>query len=177
MSELVTPRLVLIAATRRHIEAELQGRSALQSMLGASIPEDWPPGEYDREAQEYFLSRLSTAGEFLVGWLTWYAVTRTAAGGRDALIAGAGFFGPPSDGAVEIGYSVVPAARGRGHATEIVRALSSFAFSHEAVNVIVAHAHADNTPSWRALLRCGFTQAPSSSRPGTVEYTLQRPLA
>ena len=32
-----------------------------------------------------------------------------------------GFTGPPSDGVVEIGYSVAPAHRGRGHATEAVR--------------------------------------------------------
>ena len=36
-------------------------------------------------------------------------------------MAGAGYMGPPMEELVEIGYSVVPEARGRGFATEIVR--------------------------------------------------------
>jgi ribosomal-protein-alanine N-acetyltransferase len=60
-------------------------------------------------------------------------------GNRDSLVAGAGFLGPPVDGVVEIGYSVVPATRGRGYATEIVQALVSYAFEHETVTEIIAH--------------------------------------
>src|SRR3712207_3316145 len=32
-----------------------------------------------------------------------------------------GFTGPPSDGVAEVGYSVAPSHRGRGHATDAVR--------------------------------------------------------
>jgi len=48
---LQTPRLDLIAATLDHVEAELNDPAALEGLLGVSIPEDWPPGEYDRNAQ------------------------------------------------------------------------------------------------------------------------------
>ena len=133
-----TPRLVLVAADLEHVEAELRGRAALQSVLGASVPDDWPPGEYDRGAQEFFRDRLAAEGPSCVGWLTWYAMTRTGAGARDALVAGAGFFGPPQDGRVEIGYSVVAAARGQGYASEIVTELCAFAFSQEDVHTVHA---------------------------------------
>jgi hypothetical protein len=96
-----TPRLDLIAATLDHLDAELEGHAALQDLIGAAVPEDWPPGEYDRNAQEFFRARLASGGPSLVGWLTWYAVTRDPAGGRGALVAGAGFLGPPAGGSVE----------------------------------------------------------------------------
>ncbi len=120
MHELVirTPRLDLVAATLSHVDAELEGHAALGLVLGAAVPPDWPPGEYDRPAQEFFRRELLASGSSRVGWLTWYALTRDADGGRADLIAGAGFFGPAADGRVEIGYSVVPAARGCGHATD-----------------------------------------------------------
>lgn len=172
--ELTTPRLVLVAGTLEHVEAELQGRDALRSMLGATVPEDWPPGEYDRDAQEFFRGRLAGGGPAMVGWITWYGITRSPAGAREALVAGAGFFGPPSEGVVEIGYSVVPGARGAGYATEIVAALCTFAFSHDAVQTVIAHTTPDNVPSQRVLLKCGFTEAPAASPPGDLEYTLRR---
>ena len=39
------------------------------------------------------------------------------------LVAAGGYFGPPAGGSVEIGYSVIPEARERGYATELVEAL------------------------------------------------------
>src|SRR5262245_11798818 len=113
---LQTPRLDLVAATLDHVEAELNDRAALEGLLGVPIPEDWPPGEYDRNAQEFFRSRLASGGSSIIGWLGWYAVTRNPSGQREVLVASAGFLGPPTNGTVEIGYSVVPAAHGCGYA-------------------------------------------------------------
>ena len=169
-----TPRLDLIAATLEHIDAELRGHVALQSVLGASVPRDWPPGEYDRGAQEFFRARLASDGPSQVGWLTWYAVTRNAAGIRESLVAGAGFLGPPADGAVEIGYSVVAGARGRGYAGEIVNALVEYAFEHPAVNEVVAHTSDENVASTRVLLGCGFSRVGPGREPGSVEYRARR---
>lgn len=169
-----TPRLDLIAATLQHVEAELQDRSALERLLDARVPSSWPPGEYDRAAQEFFRTQLASGGPSLVGWLTWYAVTRDPAGRREALIAGAGFLGPPADSAVEIGYSVVPEARGRGYATEIVKALVTHAFQSQGVNEVIAHTSDENVPSTQVLLRCGFTRVGPGSEPGSVEYRTRR---
>jgi RimJ/RimL family protein N-acetyltransferase len=169
-----TPRLDLVAATLAHIDAELQNHTALEQLLGASVPEDWPPGEYDRDAQEFFRARLLSGSPSHVGWLTWYAITRNQDGQREALVAGAGFLGPPSNGAVEIGYSVVQAARGQGYATEIVRALVAHAFKHGAVHEVVAHTSDENVASTRVLLRCGFSRVGHGSEPGSVEYRTKR---
>ncbi|MBN8612223.1 MAG: GNAT family N-acetyltransferase [Deltaproteobacteria bacterium] len=169
-----TPRLDLVAATLSHVDAELLSHAALALVLGASVPADWPPGEYDRSAQEFFRRELVSGGASRVGWLTWYAITRHADGGRAALVAGAGFFGPPAEGSVEIGYSVVPAERGRGYATEIVTALVSHALAHDAVDEVLAHTSDDNVGSTRVLLRCGFRKVGPGSEPGSVEYRATR---
>ena len=169
-----TPRLDLVAATLSHVDAELQSHSALALVLGATVPAEWPPGEYDRPAQEFFRRELLSGGASRVGWLTWYAVTRNADGGRAALVAGAGFFGPPANGSVEIGYSVVPAARERGYATEVVRALVAHAFAHTAVDAVVAHTSDENVASTRVLLRCGFRRVGPGPDPGSVEYRTPR---
>lgn len=169
-----TPRLDLVAATLAHIDAELQDHAALERLLGARVPDDWPPGEYDRAAQEFFRSTLFSGGPSHVGWLTWYAITRDQDGRRQTLVAGAGFLGPPSNGAVEIGYSVVQAARGQGYAEEIVGALVDYAFTHEAVQEVVAHTSDENVASTRVLLRCGFSRVGPGSEPGSVRYQTTR---
>ena len=171
-----TPRLDLIAATLEHVEAELQSHAALRLVLGAAVPRGWPPGEYDRNAREFFRTQLASGGPSQVGWLTWYAVTRNATGARKSLVAGAGFLGPPANGVVEIGYSVVPKARGRGYASEIIRALLAYAFEHPAVNEVIAHTSDENVASTHVLLRCGFSRVGPGPEPGSVEYRTKRTL-
>ncbi len=171
---LQTPRLDLIAATLDHVNAELRDPADLGRLLGARVPSSWPPGEYDRGAQELFRDRLASGGPALVGWLTWYSVTRDASGQREDLVAGAGFLGPPTGSTVEIGFSVVPEARGRGFATEIVRALVARAFEHPEVREVLAHTTDANVPSTRVLLRCGFRRIGVGPEPGSVEFRRKR---
>ena len=69
-----------------------------------------------------------------------------------------GYTGPPADGVVEIGYSVAPGRRGRGHATAAARTWIASARAHGAVRMI-AHTLAEEGPSTAVLRRCGFTRA------------------
>ncbi len=170
MTTLRTPRLELIAATLEHVEAELRGQSELAKLLGARVPPDWPPGEWDRPAQEFFRELLARHGPRMEGWLSWYAVTLTPAGERDTLVANGGFSGPPMDGVAEIGYSVVPAARRVGYATEIVKALVAHAFEDPGVREILAHTSDENVASTRVLLRCGFNRVGAGPEPGSIKY-------
>jgi RimJ/RimL family protein N-acetyltransferase len=169
-----TARLELIAATPDLIEAELAGPEALGALLGVPVPASWPPGEYDRDALEFFTSRLVTGGPAALGWYNWYAITLGADGRRQSLVAGAGYLGPPADGVVEIGYSVVPEARGRGFATEIVQALAERALSLQAVRMVIAHTLASNTTSQGVLKRCGFIAAGPGAEPGLLRFERAR---
>jgi len=60
--KLSTNRLELIAATLDHICAELEAPERLPFLLDAEVEPGWPPGEYDRGAQEFFRDRLKEGG-------------------------------------------------------------------------------------------------------------------
>ena len=168
-------RLSLVAATLRHVEAELEGAASLAVLIGAAVPASWPPGEYDRNAQEYFRDRLAAASPADAGWFGWYAITDSAPFTTPTLVAAAGFVGPPdADGTAEIGYSVVPEATGLGFATEAVQALLAWALRSGASRVI-AHTTPSNEASVAVLHRCGFLEEGPGPDPGTVRFAAGPP--
>ena len=165
-----TERLDLIATTADHLRAELESRRRLAEMLDAVVPASWPPGEYDRDAQQFFLDRLLRTGPDGVGWFGWYAVRRATGGDPAILVAGGGYFGPPGeDGTVEIGYSVVPEWAGQGYATELSRALLARAAA-TGVRRVIAHTREDNAASIRVLAHCGFAAAGAGAEPGSLRF-------
>jgi [ribosomal protein S5]-alanine N-acetyltransferase len=171
---LQTRRLRLVAGSLEHINAELQDPASLGAILGVAIPASWPPGEYDRDALDFFHGRLTAGGPAQVGWYVWYALTSDSQGHCDALVAAGGYFGPPSQGSVEIGFSVIPEARARGYATEIAQALIARAFDQPGVQVVNARTADSNVPSTRVLLKCGFHRVGPGAEPGTAEYQIAR---
>jgi ribosomal-protein-alanine N-acetyltransferase len=80
-------------------------------------------------------------------------------GSTGEAIGTAGFFGPPRNGVVEVGYGIVPSRQRRGYATEATRALVELALAQPGVHEVVAHAEADNRASIRVLEKCGLTYA------------------
>ncbi len=84
---------------------------------------------------------------------------------EDGLVVGEiGFVGPPRDGAVTIGYAIVPSARRQGYATEAICALAGWAFEQPGVEEIRAQTLPDNEASIRTLLRAGFAEQEPSPR-------------
>ena len=77
---------------------------------------------------------------------------------RSTVVGLGGFKGPPQDGVVEVGYSVAPDHRGRGHATNAVKLWVGRAAAH-GVRVVLAHTLAEPNASTRVLARCGFHQS------------------
>jgi [ribosomal protein S5]-alanine N-acetyltransferase len=75
-----------------------------------------------------------------------------------------GFTGPPSEGSVEIGYSIAPAHRGRGHATEAARRWLEIATAR-GVTLVCAHTLAAENPSTAVLRRLGFRRTAELSDP------------
>ena len=166
-----TPRLTLIPATRAHVEAELTSPRAFGALLDAAVPASWPPGEYDESAQRFFLDCLTNAGPEAVGWFCWYAVRRADAAAPATVVAGGGYFGPPTaEGVVELGYSVCPEWRGQGYATELATALAAHAARQPGVTCVLAHTAAANPASVRVLERSGFVRAGPGAEPETLRF-------
>ncbi|PJJ48324.1 GNAT family N-acetyltransferase [Hymenobacter chitinivorans] len=155
-----TPRLTLIAASRALLTAELHKPHYFPILLGAALPADWPPGEYDVEAMRHFLEQLTAGGRTAAGWYGWYALRKATADQPTTLIGAGGFLGPPdAEGTAEIGYSVAADWRGQGLATELVAGLVQQASHTGQVRQLVAHTQPDNLTSQRVLERNGFVAA------------------
>lgn len=174
--KLTTNRLVLIAATCDHINAELESNAKLAMLLNAEISSNWPPGEYDRNAQEYFKARLEDGGLPVSGWYVWYALLPETPDRPSTLIGSAGYFGPPTPkGDVEIGFSVMGKWQNKGYATEIAKALIANAFRDNRTFKVVAHALPDNLPSCRVLMKCGFHYVGIDEESGYNRFEILRP--
>lgn len=66
------------------------------------------------------------------------------------------FKGLSADGIAEIGYGISEEYRNNGYATEAVKAVLEWAFSHPKVTAVEAETDPDNTASKRVLEKCGF---------------------
>ncbi len=168
----VTERLHLLPATLAHLTAELESNRAIGRLLRADIPEDWPPGDYDRGAIHFFHEQFQQDPS-LIGWLVWYGILLQ--GRRRIAVGAAGFFGPPNqDGEVEIGYSVVANYRRRGLACEMVTGLMMHLVKFPEVRRVIAHTHPDNQASIRVLERLGFSSEGAGQAPNSIRYALSR---
>src|SRR5260221_6587601 len=116
-----TPRLTLVPSTPALLHLEMDDSAGFATTLQAVVHKDWPPGEYDRDAMEFFLQKMAEGGDAATGWYGWYAVLRGTESERANLVGGGGYLGPPDgNGCVEIGYSVSEQWRGAGNAARSV---------------------------------------------------------
>jgi ribosomal-protein-alanine N-acetyltransferase len=152
-----TPRLTILAASRALLTAELHKPQYFSALLGAVLPPDWPPSDYDRDTMQYFLDQLTAGGRTAAGWYSWYALRKAEDEVPRTLVGAGGFMGPPTaDGTAEISYSVATGWRGQGLGTELVGGLVQQAAATGMVYRLVAHARADNPASQQVLLHNGF---------------------
>ncbi|WP_375435286.1 GNAT family N-acetyltransferase [uncultured Hymenobacter sp.] len=153
-----TPRLILLAASRALLTAELHKPRYFPVLLGAVLPTDWPPGEYNQEAMHFFLDQLTAGGRTAAGWYGWYAIRKATSTTPKTLVGAGGFMGPPdASGTAEIGYSIAADWRDQGLATELVTGLIEQAANTGMVRRLVAHTRPDNPASQQVLLRNGFS--------------------
>jgi RimJ/RimL family protein N-acetyltransferase len=108
---------------------------------------------FDREALAASLGEMPVLAE--MGRLLALAALDADTGG----VVGGGTLHHLDDerGIVEIGYFVLPHARGRGVATTIARLLAEHAFSL-GIERVAAYGNVGNTASERVLERAGFTR-------------------
>jgi [ribosomal protein S5]-alanine N-acetyltransferase len=90
-----------------------------------------------------------------------------------SVVGGVGFFGPPQDGEVEIGYGIVPSRQRRGYATEAVQAMVADVLRIDAVQTVTANVDLDNPASIRVLEKSGLTLCAQNQEQAT--YHIRRP--
>jgi RimJ/RimL family protein N-acetyltransferase len=166
--KLLTPRLELIPATLAMIEADLHRRDELPALLHAHLGAGWPPMLLDVQAMQWVKKSL-VDDPTLGPWTMWYWITREPR----VLIGASGFKSRPKDGAVEIGYGLLPVFHRRGFATEGVNAKVRWAFAN-GVERVIAETLPELVPSQRLLLKCGFNFCGEGSEPGVIQFERRR---
>jgi ribosomal-protein-alanine N-acetyltransferase len=157
-----TQRLDLIPCSAELARALIRRRIHAGVLLGTRVPDDWPAQDL-RDFLPHYVQQLE-ADPSLLGWGIWLMIHRT----ESVVIGDLGFKGKPDhEGTVEIGYSVVPAYRRRGYASEATRALVGWALARPGVRRVVAECAPDNLASIRVLEKLGM------QRLGTVGSLLR----
>jgi len=151
-----------VLRTERLALEGLTPAAAADLSLGGDGGFDWVasgPWEGTREGAGLAFEQYQE-GAFRPEW-TMYMLVRLE---DDRAVGAMGFHGAPDDtGRVEIGYDLAADARGRGYATEALRALAGWAVRQEGVRKVAAIVERGNVPSRRVLERAGFVRAGGDS--------------
>ncbi len=167
-------RLDLVPAGARQLAAELDGPTGLAAALGVRVPPEWPPELYGREDVELSLVAAQHTPAEDLRWLFYYFVLRADGDGSPTVIGIGGFKGPPAEGEVEIGYSILEAYRRRGYASEAVAALLAVAFDDPRVECVCAETYPELTPSIGVLERSGFRLVGAGIEEDGLRFALRR---
>ena len=148
-------------------------------------PEQGEATIYARHAQDAYATRPETLSDekalafstFMLGHWERYGfgflvIDVADAAGKYVPIGHAGFkyidawpnHWPENYDAIELGYSVVPGARGRGYVTEAAQAVLTAGFAVFDLPRIFAKCSHDNPKSAAVLLRCGMRELDATER-------------
>jgi RimJ/RimL family protein N-acetyltransferase len=147
------PRVSLLSHTPEHLRALLEGSDVYERRFDLKVAEGVRDFLVGPEVSAEFLERLKGPATS-DPWKDGFAVVHVA---DNTVIGFCSFTGPPArDGSVEIAYGIAPGYQNRGHATEAVRELITYAIVSGRVRTFRAHTLPQHNASTRVLLKCGF---------------------
>jgi RimJ/RimL family protein N-acetyltransferase len=166
---IVTPRLELYALSLADIDALIRAeRMKLEERLQATLPLAWPGPQLTSALPTIAEAMKEEPGD--ARWV-WIVIERSTA----SVIGDIGYHGPLRNGATaEIGYVLVPAAQGRGYATEATAALITWTFTQTHVARIIAQIASTNAASVRVAVKVGMQARPPVSQEYLC-YGIERP--
>jgi ribosomal-protein-alanine N-acetyltransferase len=124
-------------------------RPTATRLIGSRLPDAWPQADLLD-----VLPMQAAAAPEDEPFGIWLIVERET----NTVVGDIGFLGPPDDGRVEIGFSVIPERRRRGYASEAARRLVAWALEQPGIREVVARSDADNEASAGTLSAAGFTR-------------------
>jgi ribosomal-protein-alanine N-acetyltransferase len=138
---------------RRFRPGDLAAFQAYRALPDLGRYQGWSPMS-DGEAAE-FLAKMETAPFFTPGEWVQLAIGEPGGG----LAGDIGIFLAPDSSHAEVGFTLAPAAQGRGLATAAVREALDLVFAGTPVVEVRGVTDARNAPSIRLLERLGFQLA------------------
>lgn len=162
-----TPRLELRGGTPAIYAIPFDDRESLARALDVDVPADWPVEHYDQEALDYCLAKL--AANPATPPPMRYMILRES----NTLIGtfGAGVTKPDT---VLIGYSVLPAFRRRGYASEALAAVIEEAFSMAEIQLVVGETYPELVASRGVMEKNGFVFAGDGDGERVIRYERRR---
>jgi RimJ/RimL family protein N-acetyltransferase len=140
--------VVLLRPLRAADAPAIHALHQLPDVVASSVP----PVAPDREEIELRCARAGTW--WLAGERADLVITDAASG---AVAGDIGlYYQEPRTGQAMVGYTMLPAWRGRGYATRAVRLLARWAFDQAGIVRLIAGTNPDNVASQRVLERAGF---------------------
>ncbi len=157
--EFTTPRLRLYAPSLTEVEALVHGeRDDVGTRLGATVSEEWWLGPSLLRVLPNLI--VSMRRESRAARRIWMVILPSD--GR--VIGDIGFHEPVRDeSTAELGYSVVPQARGYGYTTEATSALICWTFAQSTVTQVIAQIDPQNFASLRVAAKLGMQELPAIS--------------
>lgn len=164
---LFTPRLELRGGTPAIYSIPFDDRAGLAHALGVDVPADWPVEHYDQECLDYCLARLAEDPDTPPPMR--YLILRET----NTLIGtfGSGLAKPDT---VVIGYSVLPAFRRRGYASEALAAVVEEAFATPGIETIVGETYPELVASRGVMEKNGFVFAGRGDGERVLRYERRR---
>ena len=156
-------RLDLIPLPAAAAAALPDHRAEAARIIGASLPDAWPLADLLG-----VLPMQAAAAPHQERFGIWLVVERET----NSVVGDIGFHGPPEDGRVEIGFSMIPDRRRRGYASEAARSIVNWAMDQPGVREVVARSDLDNVASARTLTAAGFARV--GQRDGLIEWRRTR---
>jgi RimJ/RimL family protein N-acetyltransferase len=157
-------RLALLPMTVEFLKASLAGDVARATKsLGVAPPAEW------LRAQEFMHFRLAQlqADPALQPWLLRALILRSTGSMIGHIIfhtaPNPAYLQPIAPGGIELGYSIYPAYRRHGYATEAVGALMAWAVREHNIPRFVLFISPDNLPSLRIAQHFGFHKVGSQT--------------
>lgn len=154
---LATERLELVPMSEAFLDAMVAGRRGdAERAAGIAVPPGWPDG-HDLGFLALRLRQVKDQPD-RGHWPPYLIALRAP---ERVMVGHGGYHGPPGvnalarEGAVEIGYTIFEAYRGRGYAQEATRALIDRA-RDEGATAVLGSAAPDNAPSLAILRKLGF---------------------
>ncbi len=155
MPKLETQHLLFFPFSLVLKKMTLHNKSQLAGHIGAHVPENWP-GPDLADALPFFIGQMEKDSSGSI----WDGIILSKL--DQVVIGDMGFMGGPDEaGAVEIGYSIVPAYRNRGCATEMAQALITWAFQQSDILIVVAECLQNNIGSIKVLEKLGMRRVAS----------------
>lgn len=166
-------RLQMIPLTHAQLLLLKQDRKLLELSLGlnpsAMLIDPLYIKEIDDAFDSFWLPNTLVFPDKHLWYTSWEIILKST----NTVIGGMGFAGYPNDaGEAEIGYMIDANQHNKGYATEALKLLSDWAFTHEFVKAIIVHTYADNLPSRRILNKCNF--ALINDEAGLLTYKLKK---